>query len=234
MSDTTEEFAHRFNRAVEGHPLAPPSAHGRQSWVLEKLEKEAGLKVSANTMSKWFHGTARPRPDNIRKIARVLRVDEVWLAMGQKPVQQSVGGMAGAEAARGAVLLVAGLIEIAGGRVTFPGKDHAPVDLQVNMAGDQFDAVVVVLTEQGGKTTCIVPEPVKDARILAVAGRVPPAADPCSACINLYDLTDVGRQTFGGFSVIELETRSAGRYKAEGMTRLLAPLESVEKIADHA
>ncbi|MFU1607380.1 helix-turn-helix domain-containing protein [Sulfitobacter pontiacus] len=234
MSDTTEEFAQRFNRAVEGHPLAPPTPHGRQSWVKDKLEKEAGLVVSANTMSKWFHGTARPRPDNVRKIARVLKVDEVWLAMGQKPGQQPSAGMTGTEGARGPVLMVAGLIEMAGGRVTFPSKDNATADLQVNMDGDQFSAVVVMLTEKDGKVGCVVPEPAGDARILAVAQGGAAAQSPFSACAYLYDLTDVSRQSFGGFSVIQLEKRSDGRYKAEGMSRLLAPLESVEKIADHA
>lgn len=233
MSDTTEEFAHRFNRAVEGHPLAPPTPHGRQVWVKDKLAKEAGLEVSANTMSKWFHGQARPRPDSIRKIAKVLKVDEVWLAMGQKPAQQTAGKTPGAEGARGAVLLVAGLIEIAGGRVTFANKDQAPVDLQVNMNGDQFNAVVVGLTVQGDMISCVVPEPVKDARIIAVT-RNECCGKTSSACINIYDLTDAERQSFGGFSVIQLEKRSDGRFKAPGVTRLLAPLESVEKIADPA
>ncbi|WP_299549946.1 helix-turn-helix transcriptional regulator [uncultured Tateyamaria sp.] len=231
MADTTEEFAHRFNRAVEGHPLAPPSPHGRQAWVLEKLQKETGLTVSANTMSKWFHGTARPRPDNIRKIARVLQVDEVWLTMGKTPAQQQAATMPGSERAKGAALLVAGLIEMAGGRVTFPGKDQAPVDLQVNMNGDQFNAVVVVLSEQAGVSSCVVPEPVGDARILAV-GCHPSAAPSSTASLTIHDLTDVTRQTLGGFSVIQLEGRPEGRYKAPGVSRLLTPLESVEKIAD--
>ncbi len=230
MSDSTEEFAHRLNRAVEGHPNAPPTPHGRQSWVLDKLAKETGLVVSANTMSKWFHGTARPRPDNVRKIARVLRVDEVWLTLGRKPADQMVSRMPGSERARGAVLAIAGLIEMAGGRVTFPGKDLAPVDLQVNMDGDQFNAIVVILTEQAGKCSCILPEPVGASRVLAVVTSKECGAS--SSCINIYDLTDVERQSLGGYSVIELEKRNDGRFKVPGMTRLLAPLESIEKIAD--
>lgn len=231
MADTTEEFAHRFNRAVEGHPLAPPSPHGRQAWVLEKLSKEAGLVVSPNTMSKWFHGTARPRQDNIRKIARTLQVDEVWLAMGQTPARQQASSLTEAQSARGAVLLVAGLIEMAGGRVTFPGKERGAADLQVNMNGDQFDAVVVVLSKQGDKSSCVVPEPVNGARILAVVSQKETGA-MASSSVNIYDLTDVDRQSLGGFSVIQLEAQDNGRFKAPGMSRLLAPLESVEKIAD--
>lgn len=233
MSDTTEEFSIRFNRAVEGHPLAPPSPHGRQSWVLEKLKKEANLTVSPNTMSKWFHGAARPRQDNIRKIARVLQVDEVWLAMGQTPAPKATAAQ-GAERASGAVLLVAGLIAMAGGRVTFPSKEQAPADLQVNINGDQFSVVVVVLSEKDGTASCIVPEPTKTARVLAVAPtRVEGGAQPSSR-MNLYDITDVDRQSLGGFSVVQLEAVSERRYRAPGMSRLLAPLESIEKIADPA
>lgn len=230
MSETTIEFSHRFIRAVEGHPRAPTTAHGRQVWVRERLKKEAALTVSANTLSKWFNGTARPRPDNIRKIAKVLQVDEVWLAMGQTPGQQESSRIAGAERAKGAVLLVAGLVEMAGGRVTFPGKEQTHTDLQVNLDGDRFDVMVVVLTEQAGSSSCFVPEPVGGARILAVAPGM--SCDNASACINLYDLTDVERQNLGGFSVIKLEAQAENSFKAPGLSRLLRPLDSVGKIAD--
>jgi hypothetical protein len=139
--------------------------------------------------------------------------------------------MVEAQTARGAVLLVAGLIEMAGGRVTFPSKGEGAVDLQVNMKGDQFDAVIVVLSKQGNVSSCVVPEPVKDARIIAVVCHAAEGT-AASAGVNLYDLTDVDRQSLGGFSVIQLEGQDNARFKAPGVSRLLAPLESVEKIAD--
>ena len=216
VQDTTEEFAHRFNRAVDGHPLASPTPHGRQSWVMGKLENEVGLKVSANTLSKWFKGMARPRPDNVRLIARVLKVEEVWLAMGRKPADQAAS-IQGAERARGAVLMVAGLVEMSGGRVTFASPEAAPVDLQVNLEGNQFNAVIVSLTEQGKTASCVVPEPVGDSRIIAVVRH---ETDNCTSCIQLYDLTNIPRESLGGFSVMQLEIRKDARFKAPGVKNL--------------
>ena len=87
--------------------------------LLDQLKTETGLRVSPNTMSKWFSGQARPRPDNIRKIAQVLSIDEVWLSMGKKPAEFRETDCSHAGNAWGVVLLVGGLIEMAGGRVTF-------------------------------------------------------------------------------------------------------------------
>lgn len=212
--DTTKEFAARFERAVEGHPLAPTSQYGRQAWVLEKLKTETGLEVSANTMSKWFTGSARPREDNIRKIAQVLQVDEVWLSLGRKPIEHS-NTPTGAERSRGAVLMVAGMIEMEGGRVTFPGPDAAPIDLQVNMTGQQFNLIVVTPTENGDKISCIVNEPVGDARIVAPMATSSKSRKGSTVCFDLFDLTDVDRHAFGGFSVIEMRRADAHTVRIE-------------------
>jgi transcriptional regulator with XRE-family HTH domain len=224
-SETTEEFAVRFKLAVEGHPLAPVSAHGRQRWVLDKLKTEASLKVSPNTMSKWFHGTARPRPDNIRKIAKVLKVDEVWLSMGRKPKEQTAAALDSAEGARGAVLMMAGLIEMNGGRVSFLGKEQAPIDLHVNIGGDQFGAVIVVLSEQGASASCVVPEPVGEARILAV---IQCPVEGVTAAVRIYDLTPIPRITQGGFSVMQLDRCERDDvFKGRGNGVEIAPLKTL-------
>jgi len=200
---------------------------------MEKLINEVGLTVSPNTMSKWFHGTARPRPDNIRKIAQALSVDEVWLAMGRKPADQAAATAPGAESARGAVLVLAGLIEMHGGRISFPGADSAPLDLQVNLAGEQFGALVVPVVERDGKCSVMVNEPVGDARILAVVTG-DPTETGCSSCVKIIDLTDVDRESFGGFSVIQLERRKDGKFKNAGQTRLLSPVHNLDEIAEFA
>jgi transcriptional regulator with XRE-family HTH domain len=228
MAETTEEFAHRFTRAVEGHPLAPPTPHGRQSWVKEKLEKEAGVKVSHNTMSKWFHGHARPRQDSIRALAKVLSVDEVWLAMGQKP-NKHTPTMPDASTARGAALAFAGLVEMAGGKVAFSAKP--PVDMHINIGSQQFGAIVVSPSMKDKQVSMVIPEPVEDARVFAL---VRDKSGGMSACITVYDVTDIERESLGGFSVLRLEKRPNGKLKIPGVTALLAPLESIEKIADPA
>ncbi len=221
--ETTEAFGKRFTQAVEGHPLGPPTAHGRQRWVLDKLKRETGLEVSANTMSKWFHGQAMPRGDNLRALARVLGVDEVWLALGHRPVVTAAAAGLSAANARGASLMLAGLIEMNGGRVIFPGDPDSPVDLSINAGGVSFDAVVVSPRISQGEWSFIIPEPVGDARILSVTTS-DCAETGTSVGIRILDITECRRQRFGGYSVVVLETRKNGKFKRPDCARLLAPV----------
>lgn len=227
--ETTQEFAFRFNQAIEGHKMAPPTPFGRQAWVIKKLKNETGLSVSPNTMSKWFKGLAKPRQDNIRKIAKVLEVDEIWLAMGQKPVAPSNDSREVAAKARGGALALAGMLEMMGGRVTFPDDDNSPVDMQVNYAGRTFEAVVVSPKETDKDWTILVPEPVGGARVLAVTMR--PADEDCgSACLDVLDITGCTRQSLGGYSVVVLEKRKDGKLKSEGQRSLLTSLNSLKEL----
>ena len=223
--ETTEEFAHRFGLAVEGHPLAPPTPHGRQRWVLEKLKSEVGLAVSPNTMSKWFRGTARPRTDNIRKIAQVLSVDEVWLGSGRKPVAPVAEVKAEVSKARGAVLALAGTVEMSGGRVTFPDGGDDPSDLHINIGGSSFSAIVVCPKLDEGTMTYLVPEPVGDARVLSVSLD---SHENCSVCLTVLDLTDCPRQSLGGYSVIVLTQGHKGQFSFDGGKPLLSPVGSLQ------
>jgi hypothetical protein len=225
--DTTVEFGHRLVQAVEGHPLAPLTPHGRQRWLLDKLVKETKVSVSPNTMSKWFNGTARPRPDNIRELARVLKVDEVWLTIGRKPTD-SLTTMHGMEKANGSALLLAGMIETTGGKVTFPAGEESVVDLHVNMTGQRFDVVVCQARERGSEVDFLVSEPVRGARVIAVV--LTPAETTGTASVSLYDLTDVPRQTLGGFSVVTMERRAEGKFKVAGERALVAPLKSMAAV----
>lgn len=204
--DTTIEFSKRFAQAVEAHPLSPVSPHGRQRWMLDKLKTETGVVVSPNTMSKWFNGSARPRTDNIRHLARILGVDEVWLAMGKKPVERPEQARVRAANTSGAALLVAGLVEVNGGRVTFPAGSET-YDLHINVNGSQFSAVVVTGRSTGDTLECIVPEPVGESRILVVVPQKAKTND-CPSCVSVLDATDAPRQGLGGYSVISICQKS--------------------------
>lgn len=230
--DISKEFAYRLNQAAEGHPLAPPTPFGRQSWLREKLIKEANLKVSHNSLSKWFNGMSTPRPDNIRAIAQVLSVDEVWLGSGRKPLAPASERKSDHIKARGGVLALAGMIEMFGGRVTFPddaARDDAP-DLNINFNGSSFSAIVVVPKESEDSLTVMVSEPVGDARVLAVRVR-PSEGKDCSACLTVLDLTDCPRKSLGGYSVIVLDRRPNGKFAVEGQRTLLSSIPSLEELA---
>lgn len=227
--ETTGEFAYRLQQAVEAHPLSPPTPHGRQRWLLRKLETEAGLELSPNTIHKWMTGASRPREDNIRKLAKCLNVDEVWLALGRKPVADGPNPGVAAPGAAGAALVVAGLIEMQGGRVTFaePGDS---AHLHVNMGKGNIDIIALVpQARSGDQITFLVPEPTNGSRIVGVV--TPQDTGGFSACVNLLDLTDVERQNMGGFSLLSVQARKGGKFKVAGERNLMSPMPSLAALA---
>ncbi|KMW60097.1 hypothetical protein AIOL_000249 [Candidatus Rhodobacter oscarellae] len=165
---------------------------------------------------------SRPREDKIRALATTLRVDEVWLALARKPGETPAQKQANAVQAHGAVLLVAGPIEVKGGRVTFPSEEEATPHSWANLNGAQFGVVAVAPQSRDGQTiSFIIPEPIGPHRVLGVI------AAGLSLSIDLLDLTDVKRQNHGGFRIVTLEARKGNKFKAPDPHNLLAPLASV-------
>lgn len=226
--ETTDEFTHRLNKAVAGHPLAPPTPFGRQKWLQDKLAKETRLEVSPNTIHKWVNGLARPREDNIRRIAKVLSVDDVWLSLGRSPVEDVRATKDGAARAAAGALLLAGLIEMRGGKVTFPTQDDEAVSLFANINGKRIGITVVTAQVKGGKVSYMIPEPVGDNRVVSVEER--PNCEGFSGCYSILDLTKVPRQNFGGFSVVTGEVRPNGQVKIEGQRNLLSSNATVDEL----
>jgi transcriptional regulator with XRE-family HTH domain len=200
VQETTKEFAARLGLAIEAYPLAPPTPHGRLTWLQRQLEQQ-GTKVSINTVHKWVHGLSRPREDKVRAIAQFLKVDEVWLTLGQKPVEGQRPTPNKTTHAKGAVLYVAGLIEVTGGRVVFPGPDDNTATSIWADLGEGNIGIVVVMpqSEENGTLSFVVPEPVGHDRVFAVV----PSKDLLP---TIHDITRAVRQSFGGFSVVAFET----------------------------
>lgn len=73
-------FAKRLDKALEMHPRAP-NGYGRNSWLMRELT-HANVTVSLETIRKWLAGEAMPRRPKMAALAKTLRVDESWLAMG--------------------------------------------------------------------------------------------------------------------------------------------------------
>lgn len=78
-------FAKRLDRALSMHPRAP-DGYGRNTWLMRELT-HANVTVSLETIRKWLAGEAVPRRAKMTALAKTLKVDESWLAMG---VEQSV------------------------------------------------------------------------------------------------------------------------------------------------
>ncbi len=218
--------------AVDGHPLAPPTPFGRQAWLRERLEKEAKIKVSANAVHKWMHGTSRPREDTIRALARLLSVDELWLNMGRTPTdnygaQPAATDPGATSGVKPAALTLAGLVQMAGASVVFAAKDEA-ADLYLDFGSGRMGVIAVAPEERQGSLLAVISEPVGDNRIVAILRGNRTA---CSVCLSVFDLTEVPRQNFGGYSVLSMEARKDGRLKVQGVKNLVSPLGSVEEVA---
>ena len=192
------------------------------------MSREAGLAVSPNTVHKWFNGMSRPREDTIRKIAKVLSVDEVWLALGRMPSPEAKANVQEAARASGGVLVLAGLIEMAGGKVTFAGKDEPGVSLWANMGGQRIGITVATLTERDGQCAFMVPEPAGE-KIVAVAVRQDCAF---TGCLDILDISTVQRQNLGGFSVVSAEVLDGNALKFASDDKPRAPITSVAALVE--
>lgn len=77
-------FSRRLDKALTAHPRSP-AGYGRNTWLLRELAHQ-NVNVSNETIRKWLCGEAMPRRDKMAALAKTLRVDETWLAMGTQPV----------------------------------------------------------------------------------------------------------------------------------------------------
>jgi hypothetical protein len=117
-------FANRLAIACDNHPQAP-AGHGRHVWVKRYLEEMTGVNVTVEAIRKWFSGESRPRPKIMTQLAFALKVDEGWLSLGLTPVVTSdkIKKAKFNAMASGAVNLVAGQIQLAGGSIAYPEDD---------------------------------------------------------------------------------------------------------------
>lgn len=78
-------FAKRLTQALDRDPVCPP-AYGRNTWLIRELAHQR-VEVTLETIRKWLAGETMPRRRKMTALAKILRVDETWLAMGAQPVK---------------------------------------------------------------------------------------------------------------------------------------------------
>lgn len=130
----------RLNEACDLHPHVPPYNYGRLTWIQEQLLEQHGIEVSTETARKWFSGESRPRPDKMRVLAQMLNVDEAWLSLGVTPEMTPRERRTFNVSSEGAVLALAGFIQMGGGHPAFPEEDDprlAEVNLYAIIQGKQ-------------------------------------------------------------------------------------------------
>lgn len=149
-------FAQRLATASDHHPRVPPLRSGRLTWFQQQFKDRHGMVMSLETIRKWFYGEAKPRPEKLTLLAKMLEVDEAWLSLGHEPELQPREQKARNAVADGAVNLLAGVIQMNGGNPAFPAegdkraaKGH--IDLYAIIRGAQYAFhVSLAQTVEGG------------------------------------------------------------------------------------
>jgi transcriptional regulator with XRE-family HTH domain len=113
-------FAKRLNQVFDESRLLPGFNQGRYTWIRDQLAMKYGVEVTRETVRKWVSGETVPRNEKLRALAKLFDVDEGWLAFGVRSdvdLRQQPDRIL---ADSGAVSLVAGLIQMAGGTCALP------------------------------------------------------------------------------------------------------------------
>lgn len=137
-------FAQRLNMACDNHPRAKPYFQGRLVWIKDEMQSQFEVVVALETVRKWFAGEARPRPSKMKQLAQLLEVDLAWLSLGVSPEAKPSERTARNVRAGGAVNVLAGFIQLAGGHPAFPDATDAKVHLYAIIDGSQFSLHAVL------------------------------------------------------------------------------------------
>lgn len=130
------DFAARLEKACDDSPHIPEKGKGRQVVIADMLG------VSQEAARKYFAGLSLPRPVKMQLLAEKLDVDKSWLALGERPEMPRDAKKLAGRVAEGSVLMVAGTIQIAGGKVAFPSPDDrrsSYVDMYAIIGGHKLD-----------------------------------------------------------------------------------------------
>ncbi len=146
VKSSHDEFSVRFTQAADAHPDVPLLNYGRLVWFREQLGTRFQIKVSTESVRRWFSGESRPRLKTLHGLAELLQVDDSWLALGAAPDMQPRERKARGREIDGAVSLLAGVIKMSGGHPSFPDDDG--VDLYAIIRAAHYSFKVSLLREK--------------------------------------------------------------------------------------
>lgn len=137
------DFGIRLTKACDGSSYCPPPNKGRLSWIKAQLFERFHETISVESVRKWLAGEMKPEANRLRQLAIILDVDESWLSLGIQPDLEPRARKVRNAMADGAVNVLAGFIQIAGGSPAFPEAGDARaekqhIDLYAIIKGAQY------------------------------------------------------------------------------------------------
>jgi len=201
------DFARRLTIACDNADNIPDHNFGRQSYIANELERRFNIRVSKETVRKWFAGEARPRPDKMRVLAELLKTDQAWLALGSHPDTGSNGHKSHAAVSNGAVSLVVGMLTLNGASCAFPERTDPrikSIHFYAILGGRHFGVYVSLGVPGRRGITFTLPEDCQNTVLIGVVQRSP----------TRYDLYQLASST-----ALELGVRRTGHLELTGADR---------------
>jgi transcriptional regulator with XRE-family HTH domain len=135
------EFSIRLTQACDRSDDVPNYGKGRQTWIAERLG------ISQEAVRKYFNGTSRPRTQIMSRLAKMLNVDESWLALGVSNDIVDKDRRKYSEKADAAAYMLYGMFMASGFTCAFDEEDVA-VDFHAIRAGKKTPVSVTVAIQK--------------------------------------------------------------------------------------
>lgn len=193
-NNATIEFSKRLETACDGNPAVPEAGKGRQVALADKL------KVSQEAVRKYFSADSRPKPSTMTELARILNVDEAWLALGHKPNTSAKEKRTFNKHANGATYATFGLFVMSEYACSFDDNAES-ADFHAIRSGVKLSIAVTVLREENHKLLATVKLSYKDN--INVLVTIDDKTDLSFYVINSESITCHG-DVKGGYVNIEL------------------------------
>ena len=131
------EFALRLKQACDRSQDVPALGKGQQTWLSDRLG------ISQEAVRRYFEGQSRPRPKLMTQLAKILNVDESWLALGKSSELSDNERKQYSQKADAAAYMLFGIFMSAGYTCAFE-EEEPGVDFYAIRSGKQIAVSVTV------------------------------------------------------------------------------------------
>lgn len=167
------EFAKRLTEISDRHSRIPALNKGRLTYISREFMVRGGIKLPLETVRKWYAGEAKPRSKNMQMLTEIVDSNVVYLSLGLDPGLDSKTRQFVRRQATGAVNILAGYVQIAGGNAIYP-DDKDPragyIDLTIIHDNQQRAVHVALGTLDGDSVAFSIP---REYQQVTLIGAVP-------------------------------------------------------------
>ena len=222
------EFAKRLLATLEAHPDVPGKHFGQQLWLRDNMAKRQNVDVTKETIRKWVTGEAQPKTDKMKALARLLEVDEAWLAFGVTPDLDFRDREKRNVSLAGAANVLMGFIQLEGNIIAFPGEKDSRksfVDFYAIIKGAQYAVHTTLAQAIDGGLRFVVPTTYDECTVIGVCRTTPTT---CAFLELTSEIISQSKARKGGS--IEIEVKAKGDDFFIGKNRLRKIVTFAERI----